>query len=188
MVGVFKGDSPRPRDHRQEDPARRRVTFEAGVCKEVPPPANPYPATRGRLIPSSIPAECGRVRYGAYVPVLETLSWAADPLLETQSIDVLANQAQPVWLTLELPRDAAPGIYHGTVRVGCRTRQQIAEFTLRVEVLPAVLPEPTDWTFFLNMWQDPTPIATAHGVEIWSEEHWRLLERYAENLAAHGLK
>ena len=137
---------------------------------------------------AAIPAECGRVRYGAYVPVVETLSWAADPLLETRSIDVSANQAQPVWLTLELPRDAAPGIYRGTVRVGCRARERIAEFTLRVEVLPARLPPVKDWTFDLFMWQDPTPVAAAHGVELWSEEHWRLLERYAENLAAHGLK
>ncbi len=134
-----------------------------------------------------IPASAGRVRFGGYVPVVETLSWAADPLLEQPSIDVAANQAQPVWLTLAIPRDAAPGVYIGKVSVSCSARK-IADFELQVEVLPAVLPPPADWEFDLFMWQDPTPVAEAHGVELWSEPHWTLLERYAENLAAHGIK
>jgi hypothetical protein len=136
---------------------------------------------------STIPASAGRVRYGGYVPVVETLSWAADPLLEQLSVDVPAGQAQPVWLTLDIPRSAAAGIYSGKVSVACSERK-IADFELQVEVLPAVLPLPSDWEFDLFMWQDPTPVAKAHGVELWSEPHWELLKRYAVNMAEHGIK
>jgi len=135
----------------------------------------------------TIQSAAARLRYGAFVPVVETMSWAADPLLETGFVDVEANQAQPVWLSLEIPRSAAPGVYEGQLSLECGDGP-VAAFDLRVEVLPAVLPETGDWVFNLFMWQDPTPIARAHGVEVWSEEHWELLERYAANMAEHGIK
>ena len=31
-------------------------------------------------------------------------------------------------------------------------------------------------------------VARAHKVEVWSEPHWELLEKYAANFAAHGMK
>jgi len=48
------------------------------------------------------------------------------------------------------------------------------------------LPDPKDYSFYLNIWQHPNGVARAHGVELWSEEHWRLLSKYAENMAQHG--
>ena len=134
-----------------------------------------------------IPAAAARVRYGGFVPVDETMSLKADPLLEDESVDVPANLAQSVWLTLALPPDAAAGTYSGQFEVAASSGGR-ADFEVTVEVLPAKLSEPWNWSFYLNIWQDPTPVATAHKVEAWSEEHWRLLEHYAENFAAHGMK
>lgn len=135
----------------------------------------------------SIPAAAGRVRYGGFVPVVETMTLTADPLLEDRSIDVPANLAQPVWITLALPRDARPGRYEGKLELSSSSGQSAA-FDLSVEVLPAVLPEPSEWKFMLFMWQDPTAVAKAYGLEVWSEEHWRILERCAANYYAHGIK
>ena len=134
-----------------------------------------------------ISAGAGRLRFGGFVPVDETMSLMADPLLEDQALDVPANLAQPVWLTLKLPSEARPGHYRGKLGLSAASGQA-TEFELQVEVLPAVLPEPRDWSFRLYIWQDPTPVARAHGVELWSEEHWALLERYAANFYDHGLK
>jgi hypothetical protein len=135
----------------------------------------------------TIPAGAGRVRYGAYLPVDETMTLTADPLLEQAQIDVPANVAQPVWLTLAVPRDAKPGNYEGTLAV--RTAEgDSAVFSLRLEVLPLTLPEPWDWKYYLNIWQDPSGVARAYKVKVWSEEHWRLLELYAQDFARHGMK
>ncbi|HUU28311.1 MAG TPA: glycoside hydrolase domain-containing protein [archaeon] len=128
-----------------------------------------------------------QVRFGAFLPVDETMMLTADPLLEESSVDVKANLVQPVWLTLKLSRDLAPGIYAGKFEIAAASGGG-AEFDMTVEVLPAVLPEPVDWSYYLNIWQDPSGVARAHKVAVWSEEHWRLLERYAENFAAHGMK
>jgi len=135
---------------------------------------------------NSVPAGAGRVRYGGFVPVDETMTLTADPLLETP-VDVPANLAQPVWITVAVSRDARPGEYRGKFSVAGRTGGG-ADFDVVLEVLPAALAKPTEWSFYLNIWQDPSGVARAHKVKVWSEEHWRLLGHYAENFAAHGLK
>jgi len=136
---------------------------------------------------AQIPASAARVRYGGFVPVDETQVLTADPLLEDKSVDVPANLAQPVWITLKVPRDAAPGLYHGKFALSASSGGH-DDLVVSLEVLPALLPEPPDWTFHLNLWQSPTPVAQAHKVKLWSEKHWQILERYAENFAAHGMK
>ena len=135
---------------------------------------------------AEIPASAARVRYGGFIPVDETMVLTADPLLEKKSVDVAANLAQPVWITLKVPRDAVAGLYQGKFELSAASGGH-AEFELSLEVLPAVLSEAPDWTFHLNIWQAPTTVALAHKVALWSEEHWRLLERYAENFADHGM-
>ena len=36
-----------------------------------------------------------------------------DPLLDARSLDLPADTTQPVWLTVRVPKDAAPGAYRG---------------------------------------------------------------------------
>ncbi|HUU26837.1 MAG TPA: glycoside hydrolase domain-containing protein [archaeon] len=134
----------------------------------------------------TVPPSLARVRYGAYLPVDETMALTADPLLEASSVDVPANTAQPVWLTIKLPPDSPAGTYNGKLTISASSGQKEV-FDLSVEVLPAVLAEPNKWKFYLNIWQDPSGVARAHKVKPWSEEHWALLERYAENFVAHGM-
>ena len=135
-----------------------------------------------------VPEYLARVRFGAFVPVDETMTLTADPLLEVDSVDVDANLAQPVWLTINLPRDIETGIYSGGLLELSASSGHQAYFTVTVELLPASLPAPPDWSFYLNIWQDPSGVARAYNMELWSEEHWRLLELYASNFAAHGMK
>jgi len=135
---------------------------------------------------AEIPASAARVRYGGFIPVDETMVLTADPLLEENSVDVAANLAQPVWITLKVPWDAVAGLYQGKFELSAASGGH-AEFELSLEVLPALLSEAPDWTFHLNIWQDPTTVARAHKVQVWSEEHWCLLERYAGNFADHGM-
>jgi len=137
--------------------------------------------------PGRIPAGQAIVRYGAYLPVDETMTLTADPLLEKETVDVPANVAQPVWLTLKIPADSPSGKYSGTWTVEAESGGK-ATFDLSLEVLPAELPPPADWSFYLNIWQDPGGVARAHNVAVWSDEHWTLLEKYAANFAAHGMK
>ncbi len=134
-----------------------------------------------------IPAEAVRVRYCGYVPVDETMTMTADPLLETSSVEVPANLAQPLWITVAVPSSATAGIYTGKFTASAAPDGSV-EFEVALEVLPAVLAPAPDWKFYLNIWQDPAGVGRTHGVEQWGERHWELLENYAVNFAAHGMK
>ena len=135
---------------------------------------------------ASIPAGASRVRYAAWLPVDETGMLTPDPLLEVGSVDVPANMALPVWLTIRLPGEVSAGIYGGRLEIAAESGEKTS-LELKVEVLPMRLPEPQDWEFYINIWQDPSGVAKAHKVRHWSDEHWKLLEKYAENFVAHGM-
>ena len=107
-----------------------------------------------------------------------------DPLLESDALDVPAGKAQAVWVSVPVPTNAPPGIYHGTLTLSgtvggkpVRARQR-----LTVKVYPAVVGPSrlwvTDW--FAMHWPhlqiSPAPE---------SDEYYGLLRRYARNLAEH---
>ncbi len=78
---------------------------------------------RDLLGPGILRREFGRAAWVDYVNVtrarapLGRAGWTPDPLPPDDRRDVRAGQVQPLWLTLEVPRDAAPGIYRGRVAV-----------------------------------------------------------------------
>ena len=135
---------------------------------------------------STIPSASARVRYATTLPVDETQMLTPDPLLEVNSIDIPANLAQALWITIKVPSGADPGIYKGKLNISAASGEKTT-FDLNLEVLPAIMPEPGEWEYYLNIWQDVSGIAEAHKVEYWSEEHWALIEKYADNFAEHGL-
>lgn len=92
-----------------------------------------------------------------------------------------------VWLQIEVPQNAAPGLYTGVLSIsaeGCEAVQQ--EITLEVEA--ANLPEPKDWKIHLDLWQHPQALARWHDVEPWSDEHFALLRPLMKRLADAGQK
>ncbi|MGY0057203.1 glycoside hydrolase domain-containing protein [Streptomyces sp. LZ34] len=152
-----------------------------------------------------------QVRFVKYVPVQRSKSevdWSAtidqvssgkevsgdrnpdvvgDPLEERSSVDVPAYAAQPLWFTFHVPEKARPGTYRGTVRVDADGRTQ-ASYPLTIEVADASAPDSDDYNFFLDVWAQPETIAQAHGVKLWSDKHWKLIEAYSRDLASRGQK
>lgn len=111
----------------------------------------------------------------------------ADPLMEVSEVDVPAYRAQPVWFTLEIPESLEPDTYHGEL-VLCTDQYRDVTIHLAVNVLPQTLPSPKDYSFFLDLWFNPNAVAVAGGLEPWSEEHWKQIGRYLEDLASRGAK
>jgi hypothetical protein len=134
----------------------------------------------------SFPCEQIEIRYPGFVLVDEIEGYVSDPLFEKPPERLAANSTQPVWLTIHVPKTAEPGVYQDTISV--RAGLQSASFNIQVRVLDFTLPEPSDGSFYLNIWQDPEAVARYAHVPLWSEEHWKLLEAYGRDLAAHGQK
>ena len=110
-----------------------------------------------------------------------------DALDHVSSFDKEAYRTRPVWVTIEVPSDAAPGIYTGSLHLHAEGQKAIT-FELEVEVQAWTLPPPSEWKFHLDLWQHPYAVARMHEVELWSEEHWEVMRPLMKMLADAGQK
>jgi len=75
------------------------------------------------------------------------------------------------------------------LRLSLRSRgEESLTFKLDVEVKDRVLPDPSDWTYHLDLWQNPYATARIHDVELWSEQHFTVMKPLYEMLAGAGQK
>ena len=110
----------------------------------------------------------------------------ADRLDPVEVLTVEANTARPLWLDIHVPADAAAGTYKGTLTVDCDgTRLSLP---LQLQVATRTLPAPKDWSFHLDLWQNPYAVARYFGVPLWSQQHFDLMRPSMELLAAAGQK
>lgn len=139
-------------------------------------------STSGRALPCS----WVRIRYPGYILASEREQYFADPLMPSPPSEIKPNWTQGVWLTISVPKQAAPGDYQAALDI--QAGQHRKQFTVAVHVMDFTLPDITQGKFYLNIWQDPAGIAREAHVPLWSAAHWKLLEVYAHNLADHGQK
>lgn len=107
-----------------------------------------------------------------------------DPLLECESIDVVAGQAQPVWLTVKVPVDAKPGLYRGTLSLTCEIggKAVSARQAIAVKVYPATVKRTRLW---VTNWFAMTSAGMEISPERGTPEYDALMRRYARNMADH---
>ena len=94
------------------------------------------------------------------------------------SVDMAWNSLQPVWVEFNIPKDAAAGIYTGTLTASAAGLDEPLAFTYTVEVADITLPDADTYaeTFDIELWQYPYSSAEYYGVEPFSDEHLALME------------
>ena len=85
-------------------------------------------------------------------------------------LEVKAYNTQGGWIRVWVPQDAKTGVYTGTVTVK-NGNELIDKLELKVNVKNHVLPEPANWAYHLDLWQNPYAVARYYQVEPWSEAH-----------------
>ena len=115
------------------------------------------------------------------------VSLSPDALDNAAFFDMEGNSTRPVWITMQVPADANPGVYTSTMQLSAKG-MDAQEFIFQLEVLPQLLPPPSEWNFHLDLWQHPLAIAKMYQVDPWSPEHWEILRPYAKMLADAGQK
>ncbi|WP_435748622.1 glycoside hydrolase domain-containing protein [Microbacterium sp. PMB16] len=111
-----------------------------------------------------------------------------DVLTPVASVEIAPRSVQPVWMTVDVPADAAPGVYDGTIVVVSDQGDRI-ELTLALEVLDIRLPAPNDWEQFVDLWQNPYAVARTEGIprdQLWSEEHFAAMLPHYQRLRDAG--
>lgn len=112
-------------------------------------------------------------------------SLVADRIQPIETITYQPKTVRPVWITFEIPRDATPGIYKGSIDVKS-TQGKTQHLTYSIRVVNRTLPELTDRKFHLDLWQNPFAVARMAGVPLWSEAHFAAMRPLMERLARAG--
>ena len=108
-----------------------------------------------------------------------------DPYLEEISLDAMNTQA--VWLSCRIPRDIKAGAYRGKLTI-FDGEKALKSLDLNILADKHVLPDPSDWKFHLDLWQNPYAVARYYQVPVWSREHLDAMRPLMERLAAAGQK
>ena len=145
--------------------------------------------------PQTIPGSAVQVRYGrpdGRTRVYRgTLPQWFDSLDEVPPARVPALQGggavQPLWITVRVPRDAKPGEYKAMLTVRA---DQVDPITVPVElrVIDWTLKDSKEYTGYIDVFQSPGSLAIEYKVPMWSEKHWKLIDRSFRLLGAMGLK
>ena len=124
---------------------------------------------------------CGRHEVDAHGEEL-----VADRITDTNPTILNEGSRRGLWLTVQVPQDAGVGTYEGYVELTCNGKKKRYEYKLNV--FAYVLPAPKEWSFHLDLWQNPYAVARVHNVELWSKEHFDALRPYMLKLASAGQK
>ncbi|MHC4435334.1 MAG: DUF4091 domain-containing protein [Planctomycetota bacterium] len=105
-----------------------------------------------------------------------------DYLAEDRQISLDQNQYRAIFLTIKIPRDAAAGRYEGDVTI--EAEQGSKSLPLRLRVYPVTLPD--ERHRMVTKWYTTNKFKQFHGIASSdSEEFYRMLAVYAQNMAEH---
>jgi len=115
-------------------------------------------------------------RYGSVqIPFFEHLTGSAPEKIP-------ARTCYAIWLSVNVPAGTVPGRYAGTVKVEAAGMDPV-EVPLEMEVLDWRIPAPEEFVTVMGLEQSPYSVADQYKVPVWSDEHFRLLEKTFAYLA-----
>ena len=98
--------------------------------------------------------------------------------------DLPGKSARPVWVSINVPSDAAAGTYKGVINVMSEKNNRPLNVTIKVQ--DRTLPPPSQWSYRLDLWQNPWAVAWYNHVTPWSEQHKALLKDHLKMYADAG--
>ena len=123
-------------------------------------------------------------------------AYLSDALFSSPVQALPLNWPELVWVSVDIPVETPPGDYTGTVSISAVSGETTAAQTsllVSIQVVPWALPEAADRQFHLDLWQFPVSVLNRYNdenpadrIEIWSEEHYALLEPTYRYLAELG--
>ena len=115
------------------------------------------------------------------------VSLVADAIDELKTFKMNEKTTRPIWVSIDIPQDAEEGTYKGKIEVISEKGDHL-DFYIALNVQNHRLPLPKDWTYHLDLWQNPYSVARYHNVELWSKAHFHYLKPLLEMLANAGQK
>ena len=141
----------------------------------------------------TLPASIAKARFVRYTisderfKVKKGTTIQPDMIDELDRFDMQARTTRPVWVTIDVPQDAAEGIYSSEITISHEGCGKI-RLPLQVEVQKHTLATADKWAYHLDLWQHPTSVARAQGLKLWSDEHFAAMKPLMARLADAGQK
>lgn len=132
-----------------------------------------------------IPASAIQVRYGLMTGVNGI---ARLPAGRKGIFDALGDapetgrQAQPVWVTVNVPSNAAAGVYEGSLSLAGRS------VPVKMTVADWFLPNPADYLTYVDFIESPESVALRYDVPLWSDKHYERMGTCFAQLGKVGNK
>ena len=122
----------------------------------------------------------------AEFPVREVKSGRSDLTLPGQA-DPVFGAVVPIWVTVDVPKDAPAGLLTGQVTIRAEGEAP-RSVPLELKVVDYTLPDPEDYRTILELIQSPDTLALEYGVARWSDEHFRLIARSMKLMHEAGVQ
>ncbi len=94
---------------------------------------------------------------------------------------------QPVWVTVDIPADAAAGQYRAVLTISCQGHADV-QVPVELTVIDWKLHDPESYVYWMGMVESPEAVALTYDVPAWSEKHWALVARSLEWIGKLGPK
>lgn len=110
-----------------------------------------------------------------------------DPLYpydEAAGFTAFGGQWRSLWVTVELPEDAAAGHYPIKILLTDPEGEELAEGLYVLEVVEANLPEQR---LVHTEWFHADCLANYYQVDVFSEAHWKLIDAYVDTAVRYGM-
>lgn len=107
-----------------------------------------------------------------------------------ESMPAYSNPARctrGIWFTIDIPKEASSGTYKSEVEITVKGKI-LKTLPVSLEVINKELPDPGNWAFHLDLWQNPYAVPRLYNVELWSEEHFEAMKPLYQMLANAGQK
>ncbi len=120
------------------------------------------------------------------VPAKKSRRWWTR-CIESPGVSPSYGAVVPVWVTINVPKDAKPGDYEGRLTITAAGIKPVS-VPVRLKVCGWKLPDPHDFVTWVDIIQSPESVALQYNVPLWSDEHFKYLEKSLMLLGQVGNK
>jgi hypothetical protein len=138
---------------------------------------------------AEIPASAVQVRWPRAIRAVAKNDFGLESLEVAPPAEVPAAGGaalQPVYVTVNIPKDAKPGDYAGKLAVSAGSAP--VDVPVAVKVLDWTLPDAKDFSTHAGLVQSPDSLALQYNAPLWSEAHWKLIDQSFTLLAQVGTR
>ncbi|WP_217586496.1 DUF4091 domain-containing protein [Lentibacillus saliphilus] len=109
-----------------------------------------------------------------------------DPLypITEEGITAFSNQWRSLWVTVSVNEYVTPGVHNIDVHFTSPSGHHLATETFSLTIIPLKLPEQQ---LIHTQWFHTDCLADQYDVDIFSEQHWQLIDQYVQTAVDNGI-